>query len=308
MSWYGSPSMPLASAAIDAEIFSSQRAMRNASKACAGIMSPFFVGQMSAVLDEEEKIKHSALATKIDGIIDNTAFFKKNPKLPGDFDASQLDWTYGPVVQSGGKYDLRLGAQPDDENLHAGVIVAAFGLRYRMYCSMVARTYLVDPNKSQEANYKLLLTIHETVIKEIREGALLKDIYSKAVRLLKTKRPELEKHFVRSLGSGIGLEMRDATLVINGKNSRTLKDGMTLGVTTGFNDLQNPTPQDKQSAVYSLVLSDTVRVTRSEPVVFTADAPSDSGSTAFFFKVSQRRKPGLSHHPKGRQPPSPTTG
>ena len=255
-------------------------------------MSPFFVGQMSAILDEEEKIKHSALASKIDGIVDSPAFFKKNPKLPGDFDASQLDWTYGPVVQSGGKYDLRLGAQPNDENLHAGVIVAGFGLRYKMYCSIVARTYLVDPNKSQEANYKLLLTIHETVIKEIREGALPKDIYNKAVKLLKTKKPELEKHFVRSLGAGIGLEMRDATLVINGKGTRTFKDGMTLCVTTGFNDLQNPTPRDKQSAVYSLVLSDTVRVTRAEPIVFTADAPSDTGSTAFFFKVSRRRKPG----------------
>ncbi|KAI9819818.1 MAG: FACT complex subunit spt16 [Thelocarpon impressellum] len=274
----------LSAAALAVKDENELRAMRNASKACVGIMNPFFVEEMSDILDAEKKVTHEALASRVEAKIDDPAFFKKVAKLPSDFDPNQLDWTYGPVVQSGGAYDLRLTAEPDKNNLHAGVIIAGFGLRYRTYCSIIARTYLVDPKKAQENNYKMLLTIHEAVIKEIRDGVVVKDIYAKALSLLKAKKPELEKHFVRNVGAGIGIETRDNTLLLNGKNTRTLKDGMTLCITTGFNNIDNSDSQGKKSAVYSLVVSDTVRVTRSDAVVFTADAPSDLESTSFFFK------------------------
>ena len=259
--------------------------MRGASKAVAGIVHPFFVEEMSAILDEGKKVTHSALAGKVEAKLDDAAFFKKLPKLPGDFDPSYLDWVYGPIIQSGGKYDLKLSAQPDDDNMHAGVIVAGFGLRYRTYASLVARTYMVDPNKAQESNYKFLVTLHESVIKDVRDGAVAKDIYTNALNLVKSKKPELEKHLVRNLGGSIGIEVRDGSLVLSAKNTRTLKDGMTLAVTTGFNEVPKPNVQDKKSAVYTLVLTDTVRVTRTDPVVFTADAPSDLEATTFFFKV-----------------------
>ncbi|KAI9880467.1 MAG: FACT complex subunit spt16 [Pleopsidium flavum] len=274
----------LSAAALSVKDENELRAMRNASRACTGLMAPWFVEEMSEVLDSEKKVTHKALAEKIDAKIDDAKFFQKLAKLPPDFDAGQLDWTYGPVIQSGGSYDLKLTAQPDDSYLHAGIIISGFGLRYKTYCSIIARTYLVDPNKSQESNYKLLLTIHDAVLKDIREGVLVKDLYNKALGIVKSKRPELEKHFLKNIGGGIGIETRDSTLVLNGKSSRTLKDGMTLCITTGFSDIQNSEPQDKKSGVYSLLVSDTIRVTRAEPVVFTKDAPSDLESTSFFFK------------------------
>jgi nucleosome binding factor SPN SPT16 subunit len=262
--------------------------MRNASKACCAIMSPFFIEEMSDVLDDDKKVKHMALATKMDEKIDDAKFFKQlnKPKFSSEFDPAQLDWAYGPVVQSGGKYDLKLSAAPDDNYLHAGVILAGFGLRYKTYCAIIARTYLVHPNKTQESNYKLLLSVHQMIIKEIREGVVVKDIYNKALHLIKTKKPELEKHFLKNVGAGIGIETRDSTLLLNAKNNRTLKDGMTICVTTGLTDIINPTPQDKKSGVYSLLLSDTVRVLGQEAVVFTSEAPSDQESISFYFKVS----------------------
>lgn len=270
--------------------------MRNASKACIALMNPYFVEEMSSVLDEEKVMKHSALAAKVDSKLDDTKFWKtvelpNKQKLPADFDPNQLDWTIGPIVQSGGKFDLKVNAQVDNENLHAGVIVASMGLRYKSYCSLIARTYLVDPNKSQESNYKTLLLVHGLIIKEIREGAQVKDIYAKAIAFVRSKKPELEKHFLKNVGAGIGIETRDATLILNGKSTRILKDGMTLGVTTGFSDVENPTPQDKKSKIYSMVLSDTVRVTAAEPVIFTGDAPSDLDATSFFFKDDEEPTP-----------------
>ncbi len=259
-------------------------------------MNPYFVEEMSNVLDEEKKVKHSALATKVDGKLDDNKFWKtvelpSKQKMPSDFDATQLDWIHGPIIQSGGKFDLKMSAQVDDELLHPGVIIASMGLRYKSYCSLIARTYLVDPNKSQESNYKLLLQVHSLVMKEVRDGANLKDIYAKALQLVRTKKPELENHFLRNVGTGIGIETRDNTLLINAKSTRSLKDGMTLCITTGFNNIENPSPQDKKSKIYSMVLSDTVRVTTTEPVVFTGDAPSDLDATSFFFKDDEEPEP-----------------
>ncbi|KAK5001744.1 FACT complex subunit spt16, partial [Cryomyces antarcticus] len=281
----------LSAAALAVKDEKELRAMRDASRASSGLMANYFVDQMSGILDEEKKITHKALAQKVEDKISDEKFFQKL-KVSNGFDPQQLDWAYQPIVQSGGKYDLRLSAVPDDENLHAGVITSAFGLRYQTYCSSIARTYMVDPNKAQEGNYKLLLSIHEIVLKEIRDGVLAKDVYAKALSFLKSKKPELEKNFLKSVGAGIGIEARDATLVLNAKSTRTLKDGMTLSITTGFNDLTNPKPQDKKSNTYSLVLTDTVRVRVSagETVVFTKDAPTDLESTSFFFKDEEEEQ------------------
>ncbi|AEO56023.1 hypothetical protein MYCTH_2300442 [Thermothelomyces thermophilus ATCC 42464] len=272
------------------------RAMRTSSKACVALLTPYFLDEMSSILDQDKKIKHSALADKVFGKIEDTNFWKtvelpNRQKMPADFDPEQLDWILGPMVQSGGKFDLKWQTDSDDQPLHPGVIIAAMGLRYKSYCSQIARTFMVDPNKSQESNYRFLLAVHNLILKEIRDGVVVKDVYNKAYNLIKSKKPELEKHFLKNVGYGIGLENKDPTLVLNGKNTRTLRDGMTLCITTGFSDIQNPEPQDKNSKVYSLVLTDTIRVTQKEVVVFTGEAPTDADATSFFFKDEEETQP-----------------
>ncbi|CCU76521.1 FACT complex protein [Blumeria hordei DH14] len=289
-------SIAISSAALAVKDENELRAMRNASKACIALMNPFFVEEMSNVLDEDKKVKHSALSHRVDSKLDDTKFWTtvelpSHLKMPTDFDPTQLDWTHGPIIQSGGKFDLRISAQVDDEILHAGIIVASMGLRYKSYSSMIARTYLVDPNKSQESNYKFLLQVHNLIMKEVRDGTTARDIYNKAISLIRSKKPDLERHFLKSAGAGIGIETRDSTLVLNGKSSRILKDGMTLCITTGFNDIENPNAQHKKDKIYSLFLSDTVRVTSSEPVIFTGDAPSEIDATSFFFKDDEEPEP-----------------
>lgn len=97
---------------------------------------------MSEILDAEKKITHKAFADKVYQKIDDPAFFQKQ-KLAKSFDPMQLDWSMPPTVQSGGNFDLKFAAEPDDSNLHAGVIVAALGLRYSTYGCLVARTYKI---------------------------------------------------------------------------------------------------------------------------------------------------------------------
>ncbi|KAK4122365.1 SPT16-domain-containing protein [Parathielavia appendiculata] len=272
------------------------RAMRTSSKACVALLTPYFLDEMSNILDQDKKIKHSQLADKVFNKLEDAKWWKtvelpNRQKMPADFDPEQLDWILGPIVQSGGKFDLKWQSDSDDQPLHPGIIIAAMGLRYKSYCSQIARTFMVDPNKSQESNYKFLLAVHNLILKEIRDGVVVKDVYNKAYNLIKAKKPELEKHFLKNVGYGIGLENKDSTLVLSGKNTRTLRDGMTLCITTGFSDIQNADPQDKNSKVYSLVLTDTIRVTANEVVIFTGDAPVDADATSFFFKDEEETQP-----------------
>ncbi|OJK03321.1 hypothetical protein ASPACDRAFT_76395 [Aspergillus aculeatus ATCC 16872] len=257
--------------------------IRNASRACSGLMADYFVDEMSRLLDEEKQMTHKALAMKIDAKIDDAKFFNKLAKLPSEFDPQQIDWAYGPIVQSGGKYDLRLTASSDNNNLQPGIIVAGFGIRYRTYSSLIARTYLVDPSKSQEANYAFLLNVHDAVVKDIREGAVAKDLYHKAISLVRAKKPELETHFVKSVGAGVGIELRDSNMLLNGKNDKILKSGMTFSVTVGLTDVEDSSAKDRGSSVYSMVITDTVRVGENGPLVFTKDAGVDMDSVSFYF-------------------------
>ncbi|EME38930.1 hypothetical protein DOTSEDRAFT_160702 [Dothistroma septosporum NZE10] len=268
------------------------KAIRNASSASAYVMKDYFVETMSDILDKEKKITHKAFSDKVGNKLDDEKFFRAI-KGVGKFDPLQLDWSISPVVQSGGNFDLKLASEPDDNNLHQpGVIISALGLRYQTYASMIARTYLVEPNKTQESMYKLLLTVHDTVIKELRDGVQAKDVYNKAVAVVKAKKPELVENFVKSVGAGIGIEAKDGTLNLNAKNTRQLKDGMTFSVTTGFSNLENPNAKDKKrDGTYSLLLSDTVRVTsNSDAYCFTKDAPRDMESASFFFNDDEEEE------------------
>lgn len=244
-------------------------------------MSEYFVDEMSRLLDEEQQITHKALAAKVDAKIDDAKFFNKLARLPSEFDAEQIDWAYGPVVQSGGAYDLKLTATSDSKNLAPGIILSSFGIRYKTYNSLIARTYLVDPTKAQEANYAFLLNLHDVVLKEIRDGVVAKDLYNKAINLVRSKKPELESHLVKNVGAGIGIELRDSNMVLNAKNNRVLKNGMTLSITVGLTDVKDP--DSKGNNVYSMVITDTVRVGDNGPHIFTKDAGIDMDSVSFYF-------------------------
>lgn len=283
------PALSLAAFAVKDE--NELRSMRTAGRACSGLINDYWVEEMAEILDSGKVRSHSALAKKIDEKIDDVKFFTKLSKIPGDFDTQQLEWAYGPVVESGGKYDLRFSAQPDNEALHAGIIFAGIGLRYKTYCSVIGRTYLVDPTKDISTNYKLLQTVHEMVLKEIKDGAVVKDVYNKALGLVRSKKPELEKHFVKSIGAAIGIELKDPNLALNGKNTRQLKDGMTLAITTGFTDVPNPDSEEEKTAVYSLGITDTIRVTRADAVNFTKEAEAELENIEFFFNDPNEQKP-----------------
>jgi Xaa-Pro aminopeptidase len=50
------------------------------------------------------------------------------------------------------------------------VILVSLGTRYQSYCANVSRTYIINPNKAQEAQYSALLAAHEAACAALKEG------------------------------------------------------------------------------------------------------------------------------------------
>ena len=279
----------ISSGALTVKSETELRTIRDASRASCHVLVKYFYEELSRILDEERKVSHAALSDRVNKKIDDSKFMQKL-KGADKFDAEQIDWAQVPLIQSGGEYDLTLKSPATSSNLHSGTIVASLGLRYNSYSSLVARTYMVDPNKHQDANYRFLLEVREVVLKEIKDGVKASQVWEKACEFVQSKKPDLAQHMRSSVGYGVGIESKDATLNLNGKSTRILKDGTTLVVSIAFQDLINPKPQDKKSGNYALMVADTVRVTPNDPVVFTKDAGLDADNTIFSFAESEDEK------------------
>ena len=78
-----------------------------------------------------------------------------------------------------------MSAQSNEEELTYDVILVSLGARYQMYCSTLSRTLLVDPNKTQEAQYKALLEAQSAAIAALKPGKPMSDAYNAVVATLK---------------------------------------------------------------------------------------------------------------------------
>lgn len=57
--------------------------------------------------------------------------------------------------------------------------------------------------QEQEEIYNLLVSLQSEVIREMKDGKTLRDMYQFSVEYIRGKKPDLEKNFVKNLGSGV---------------------------------------------------------------------------------------------------------
>lgn len=266
-----------------------QRTIRVAAKASTGIMTEYLAKELFNIINEERKITHSKISQNVESKLDDNNFFLKTLKMGGDFDPMQLDWCYSPVIQSRGEFDLKPSAMPNDNVLHGGTIITFLGLRYKSYCSNIGRTYLIDPTKLQEQNYSFTLALQKKVLESITHGTKASQVYQTAVDFIQSKNPSLASYFLKNVGWGIGIEFRDTLLLLNAKNDRVLKKGMSVCLSLGFQNVPNPEAKAKENKTYSILLVDTVLVTSGAPVLLT-ESPINRSSIAFYFEDEEEEK------------------
>ncbi len=117
-----------------------------AAKTSSVVMKEQVMNKILSVIDEGRKVSHSKLSEDIEAVV--TGQLKKfKTKLPPTLDTELVDICYPPIIQSGGNYSLKPSALSTDDPLHFGIILCSLGVRYKSYCSNIARTFLIDPSK-----------------------------------------------------------------------------------------------------------------------------------------------------------------
>ena len=244
--------------------------------------------ELVRAVDEELKITNAKLSDKIENKIDDPKFLKK---VSGDvsalcpanqkFNIDLLDWTYSPIIQSGTKFDLKISARSNNDQLHgSGCILASCGIRYSNYCSNVTRTFLIDPSEEMVNNYDFMVDLQKEIItNKIKVGLTPKEVYESVVEFIQKIKPELVKNLTKNIGFLTGLEFRDASFILNAKNeTRKIQAGDCFNVSFGFSNLQD----SKSGDTYALQLADTIQVAAEESKFLTNCTKSRS-QVSFYF-------------------------
>ncbi|KAG1714064.1 FACT complex subunit spt16 [Nymphon striatum] len=231
--------------------------MKKASQATVAVFDKFLKEQIMEIVDADKKVRHTKLSESVEDAISDKKYVSKNV---AGIDMTQVDACYPPIIQSGGKYNLKFSVVSEKSNIHFGTIICAFGVRYKSYCSNIVRTLMVNPTDEIQANYNFLLELQEEVLKSMTHGAKLCDIYTTAVNYVKGKKQNLCDKMTKNLGFAMGIEFRESTLLIGPKTTSSIRRGMVFNVSIGFSDLKNKEGSDNQSKTYALFVGDTVLV------------------------------------------------
>lgn len=273
------------------------KAIRQASKASQVVIRQF-AEEMGRAVDEETKITHEQLSRKVEDKIEDSKLFRDL----NDVDPGNLFWCYSPIVQSGGNYDLKASAMSDKKQLTPGVILCSLGLKYKGYCSNISRTYFINPTADQKTHYDLLLKTQQKVLQALRDGVSCKDVYAAAYDYVKSKSPGLEQNLTKNVGWGIGVDFRDSNVLLNNKNAKVLRNGMTLNICVGLANLKD----SKTNKPYALMVADTVRV-QSDGYVMYTDLDKAVNAVSFMFEEetpASKPKKGNAGRATSNGPPS----
>lgn len=136
---------------------------------------------------------------------------------------------FPPIVASGSH-----GACPHyhakQTPLQRGFCVIDFGVRYRGYCTDTTRTiYLGVPSHKEKEIYALVKRVQEQLVARSTPGASCKGLAEQAQTLL----GQYAKHFIHSLGHGVGLEIHE-TPSLASSSTETLKKNMVVTIEPGI--------------------------------------------------------------------------
>ena len=164
--------------------------MRKAATITSTVLERILINRLEEIIDKEKKVKHGDLAEEIEKIIDE--------KVKQD-----VARCYIPIIQSGGNYNLKPNALSDDNILTFDTIVCSLGLRYRGYCSNIARTLFINPTDEQEKNGDFLLKLQAACLQSMKPGNKLSDIYNTAKEYISENAPSLSEHFLDNCGFSV---------------------------------------------------------------------------------------------------------
>lgn len=211
--------------------------------------------------------------------------------LHANFQADAIDIAYPPIIQSGGKYDVRLSSGSSAEPLSYDVILCQVGARYASYCATVGRTLFVNAQPQLEQEYAALRAAHAAATAALTEGAPLSGVHAAAVSALHEKGQErLVEKLGKNVGTGIGLDLRDTSCALTATASGTVRPNTAFNVCLAVSGLE--LKRKGKNVPYAMLISDTVvvRPEGSAPELATLAATKDWEEVAYFFNDDEEEE------------------
>ena len=181
--------------------------------------------------------------------------------------ADTVDACYFPIIQSGGIYDVKPSALSDKNQLKPDIILCSLGARYKGYCANISRTFMVDTPKKVEKTYGILNSLYDACLEQMIVGNELKNVLEGAKTFLKKRDPELLNHLPKTLGSAVGIEFRDGSMLLNSINTNTFQAGMVYNLTISLHNIplleeekKGYSEQIQKLSMFSLILADVVTI------------------------------------------------
>lgn len=260
--------------------------LKEASTVACTLMTNFVVEELLEIVDQERRITHEKLSEKVEKFIAaEVRGESKRLKLPQSISRDFIDICYAPLIQSGPNAFYKVSSTSSSEVLQFGCIVCALGVRYRSYCSNLIRTYLIEPTAEKQKIYESILKLRAHLLALFVPGATLRSIYQAAVDWIAANEPSLRSFLPPTLGNGIGIEFKEASLSIAPSCDAQVLAGHSFNLCLSFCGLSDATVKEERNQKYSIVVGDMVVVTETGAITCLTDAcPRTKSDVAYFFR------------------------
>ena len=163
--------------------------------------------------------------------------------------------SFEPIVATG-ENTSKPHAMPSDRKIEQkDIITIDMGCKIKGYCSDMTRTIFIgEPSPEQKRIYDLVLKNQEQTLKEMKDGANIKDI----VKMVTSDFEINGYRLLHALGHGVGLDIHEIPF-IREANDNILKEKMVITNEPGIYVPGN----------FGIRIEDTLLVTKDEPEVLT---------------------------------------
>lgn len=137
-----------------------------------------FIKEIEQIVDENQKVSHEKISAKMDEFLE-----KQKSSLKWRFGILDkfFDYSYTPVVQSSGDYDLKPNSESNNKQLGFNVILLNLAGWYFDLNSNIYRTIFINPTEQEQKQYLLLLSLFNEFSRNLKPGHKISDCVSKSL-------------------------------------------------------------------------------------------------------------------------------